>query len=254
MQHLKANRLQLALALSLLTLSFTLMARPDYAREQRWADEVVPGLLVGEAVYLTQPNKHQFLGIYAQTDRKPTAVIVVHGMGLHPDWGMIGTLRQRLFDDGYSTLSIQMPVLAAEAEYTAYPPLFVDAAQRLQIAVDYIKQQKHHCIAIVSHSNGSRMSRGYMEKNPPQVSAWVAISLTQGDTYANIKTPVLDLYGENDLPHVLSANAKRKQSLLNPASKQQSIADADHFFSGHEDLMVAAVKQFLDNEACKQHM
>lgn len=254
MQQRKANRLQLAIVLSLFSLSFTLMAIPDYEREKRWADEVVPGLLVGEAIYLTQPNKHQFLGIYAQTDRKPTAVIVVHGMGLHPDWGMIGTLRQHLFDDGYSTLSIQMPVLAADAEYTAYPPLFPDAAERLQIAVEYLTQQKHQCIAIVSHSNGSRMSRGYMEKSPPDISAWVAISLTQGDTYTNIKVPVLDLYGENDLPHVLSANAKRKQTLASPASKQQSIAGADHFFNGREDLMVAAVKQFLDNEACKQHM
>jgi len=31
-------------------------------------------------------------------------------MGIHPDWGMIGTLRTELADRGFATLSIQMPV------------------------------------------------------------------------------------------------------------------------------------------------
>jgi len=251
MRQKKSTLLQLLPALLLILISSPLFAVADYAREQRWADEVLPGLLVGDPVYLMQPNRHRFLGLYARTQNPRTAVIVVHGMGLHPDWGMIGTLRTRLFDAGYSTLSIQMPVLAADADYREYVALFPEAAQRLQVAVDFIKQQHYQCIAIVSHSNGSRISRVYMANNPVEVSAWAAISLTQGDTYSNIRAPVLDLYGENDLPHVLSANATRKQSLLNAESKQQVIAGADHFFNGHEELMVAAVKMFLDQEACK---
>ncbi len=223
-----------------------LLAAPDYGREKRWADEVVPGLIVGEAIYLAQQNGHPFLGILAEEDDAEMALVVAHGMGLHPDSGMIGTLRQRLFDHGYTTLSIQMPVLAATAGAEAYPALFPDAVERLQIAVAYLKQKGYKKIAIVSHSNGSRMSRRYMKTNPTDVNAWAAISLTQGDTFTDIKAPIFDLYGSNDLPHVLASTKKRQASLSNNASRQVVISGADHFFAGHEEAMVSAVKNFLD--------
>lgn len=222
-------------------------AAPDYAREKRWADEVVPGLIVGDPIYLSQNNGHKFLSILAEADNARMGLVVVHGMGIHPDWGMVSTLRQRLFDHGYTTLSIQMPVLAAEAGYQAYPALFPDAVERLQVAVTYLKQKGYKNITIVSHSNGSRMSRVYMAGNPSDVSAWAALSLTQGDTFAGIKVPVLDLYGSNDLPHVLSSTHKRKESLINTKSKQVVISDTDHFFAGKEEVIVEAVQNFLES-------
>jgi pimeloyl-ACP methyl ester carboxylesterase len=231
----------------LLMLSVPALAAPDYAREQRWADEITPGIVVGDPVYLEQKNGHKFLGLYAVAASARMGVVVVHGMGIHPDWGMVGTLRQRLADEGYTTLSIQMPVLAADAESEAYTRLFPDAAERLRLAVAYLKGKGYQRIAVVSHSNGSRMSRVYMASNPPDVSAWAALSLTRGDTFAGVKVPVLDLYGANDLPHVLSATAKRKASLAHAASKQVVIAHADHFFAGQEEAMVRAVKDFLDS-------
>lgn len=230
----------------LLLLSASAVATPDYAREKRWADQITPGIVVGDPVYLQQKNGHKFLGIYAVAANARMGVVVVHGMGLNPDWGMIGTLRSRLVDYGYTTLSIQMPVLAENVGYEAYPAVFPDAVERLRLAVAYLKKKGYQRIAIVSHSNGSRMTRVYMVENPPDVDAWVAISLTRGDTFAGIKVPVLDLYGGNDLPHVLAATAKRKASLVNPASKQEVIPGADHFYTDHEEAMVTAVKDFLD--------
>lgn len=230
----------------MLLVTFQAFAAPDYMREQRWADEVIPGLIIGDPIYLTQKNQHKFLGILAESDQARMAIIVVHGMGLHPDWGMIGTLRQHLFDHGYTTLSIQMPILAADASYKAYPQLFPEAVERLQLAVYYLKQKGYQRIAIVSHSNGSRMSRVYMASNPTDVDAWAALSLTQGDSFTGINLPVLDLYGDNDLPHVLSSTIKRKNSFKNKLSRQRVIADADHFFSDQEELMLRTVREFLD--------
>ena len=37
---------------------------PDHAREKRWADEITPAILVGDAVYLAQKSGHKFLAIY----------------------------------------------------------------------------------------------------------------------------------------------------------------------------------------------
>lgn len=223
-------------------------AAGDYAREKRWADEVTPGIVVGEPVYLTQKNKHKFLAIRTDAEQPKMGVVVVHGMGIHPDWGMVNILRERLADEGYTTLSIQMPVLASDASFKAYPGVFPEAGERLQLAIEYLKQQGYQRIAIASHSMGTRMSRAYLKQRSNDVSAWASLSMTQQETYEGIHIPVFDLYGSNDLPHVLSATKQRKLSLQkNPYSKQTVIADANHFFAGKEEEMVMAVKQFFDS-------
>ena len=89
----------------LLAVSASAFAASDYAREKKWDDEITPGLVVGDPVYLVQKNRHKFLGIYTEAANARMGLVVVHGIGIHPDWGMTGTLRQRLPDHGYATLS-----------------------------------------------------------------------------------------------------------------------------------------------------
>ena len=218
----------------------------DYAREKKWADEVVPGLVVGDPVYLQTPRgHHKFLTLFTPVAGAGKAAIVVHGMGIHPDWGMVGTLRVELADRGFTTLSIQMPILAADAQGDAYPPTFPEAAERIAEAVEFLKAKGYTQLAIVSHSMGSRMSNVYMEGKPDaKVKAWASLGLSSGD-YATLKLPILDLYGDNDLPPVLQNAGKRKQSLVAKDSKQVMIAHTDHFFTGHEAEMVEAVAAFL---------
>jgi len=222
-------------------------ASPDYAREARWANEVIPSILVGEPIYLPQPNGHNFLGLYSTSEQKNIGLVIAHGMGLHPNWDLIGVLRQRLNDFGYTTLSIQMPVLEATAGFDDYPKIFPDAVERLQIAVNYLKQQGFKHIVLVSHSNGSRMSRIFMTSKPENVDAWIAISLTRNETFKGVNVPVFDLYGENDLPHVLSSIKQRRKSFnSNSASRQMVVKGAGHFYVGQEEAMVDAVKLYLD--------
>ena len=219
----------------------------DYAREKKWADEVVPGLVVGDPVYLQTPRgHHKFLTLFTPVAGTDKAAIIVHGMGIHPDWGMVGTLRTDLADRGITTLSIQMPILAADAKGEDYPPTFVEAAERIGEAVAFLKAKGYTQIAIVSHSMGSRMSRVYVAGHPdPAVKAWASLGMSQDD-YAALKLPILDLYGDNDLPPVLANATRRKQTLAAGSSQQKVIARADHFYSGHEAEMVAAVADFLN--------
>lgn len=109
-------------------------AQADYGREQRWADEIAPGIVVGAPVWIELKSGRKFLAIYAPNPKAASGVIVVHGLGLHPDWGLISVLRSQLAEQGYATLSVQMPVLAAEAKADRYPPLFPEAAERLGAA------------------------------------------------------------------------------------------------------------------------
>ncbi len=99
----------------------------DYAREKKWADEITPGIVVGNPIYLELKQGHKFLAILTKAKDAKMGVIVVHGMGIHPDWGLIGTLRTELADQGYTTLSIQMPVLAADAKADQYRATFPEA-------------------------------------------------------------------------------------------------------------------------------
>lgn len=218
----------------------------DYAREKKWADEVVPSLVVGDPVYLQTPRgHHKFLTLFTPAKDPNKAAIVVHGMGIHPDWGMVGTLRTELAERGITTLSIQMPILAADAQSDAYPPTFPEAAERIAEAVGFLKAKGYTQLAIVSHSMGSRMSGVYMVGKPDSsIRSWASLGLSYGD-YANLKLPVLDLYGENDLPLVLKNAVQRKKSLAAKQSVQKVIARTDHFFTGHETAMVDAVAAFL---------
>ncbi len=224
-------------------------AKADYAREQRWAAEITPSILVGDPVQLTLPAGRKFLGIYAPNSKAETGVVVVHGLGVHPDWGLINPLRSQLSEQGYATLSVQMPVLAAEARGDRYPPLFPEAAARIAVAVKFLQDKGHKKIAIVSHSFGSRMTNVLLNQpDAPAIAAWVSIGIVGEYTHpATLKAPVLDLYGEKDFPEVLELAARRAAVIEKiRGSAQIRVAGADHFFNGMDNELVRNVKLFLD--------
>jgi hypothetical protein len=49
--------------LMLLTVTAPALAQ-DYEREQRWADQILPDLMIGDAVWLQETNGHKFLALY----------------------------------------------------------------------------------------------------------------------------------------------------------------------------------------------
>jgi len=236
-------------AVLLALISLNCLAQADYAREQRWADEITPSILAGDPVQLTLPAGRKFLGIYAPNTKARAGVVVVHGLGVHPDWGLINPLRSQLSEQGYSTLSVQMPVLASDAPGSSYPPTFPEAAERIAVSVKYLRGKGYKKIAIVSHSLGTRMTNVFLNQaDAPSIDAWVAIGLSGEYTKPEMfKAPVLDLYGEKDLPAVMEDAAKRANAIRNiRGSAQIRVAGADHFFNGMDNELVRNVKLFLD--------
>lgn len=205
----------------------------------------MPGVVVGDPVYL-EAQGHKFLGLYTEAPDARAALVIVHGIGVHPDHGLIGVLRSRLADHGYTTLSIQMPILAVEADSKAYRPLFPEAAERIAAAAKYLQGRGYKKLAIVSHSLGSAMTKHYLRKNPDSpFAAWVSIGLSS-DSYAGIKLPVYDLYGGADLPAVVKGAGGRRKTLVNPKSAQTMAPKMDHFFTGYDDDLVNYVRTYLD--------
>ena len=59
--------------------------KSDTAKEKRWEEQIVPSLMVGEAVKLKAAGV-EFLSLYAPNTDKKTfgGVILIHGIGAHP--------------------------------------------------------------------------------------------------------------------------------------------------------------------------
>ena len=245
-------------------LAFAILAGPamasDYAREKRFEELVKSQLVVGDAVTLQplagSPAGHQpFLGLYAKGRADLPALVLAHGVGNHPDESLTGSLRQRLYDMGHTTLAIQMPIAAKEATMdNYYPALFPEAGSRLQAASAWLKGKGHSKIVLISHTMGSWMANVYLDQQAARdnfnaYQAWVCISLTGGYSFAvrNYPFPVLDLYGEQDIPVTVSS-AWRRAGLLKLAatgSKQVMIAGADAQWRGKEQAAADAIAEFL---------
>jgi pimeloyl-ACP methyl ester carboxylesterase len=221
----------------------------DYPREKRWADDILASLMVGDGAWLAQRNGHKFLALYTVADKPRGAVIVAHGRGWSPDYELYGRLRTRLPDAGYTTLSIQLPVLDGMAKLVDYIQTYPDARERFQIAVDFLKAKGYKNIAIVSHSLGATMANQYLIKtDDDSVKAWVFISIINGlEEMFRIKMPVLDVYGSDDWQVTRwGADERRAQILKIAGSEQVVVADAQHFFEGREEALLGTIAAFLD--------
>ena len=226
----------------------------DEVREDRWAQEVVPTIVVGDAVWLATPSRAKVLAIMAMPAERPKGgVIVVHGLGVHPDFGMIGGLRTRLADAGYATLSVQMPVLAAGASRDDYAVALPAATQRIGAALVYLRAKGIAPVAIVAHSFGAVMADTYLARpDAAHVDAWVPIGMP-ADFSRDPRESVLDIMAANDLPEVVAAAPLRAKRLpRDRCSRALVIAGTDHFFGANEKELAAAVAAFLDRVAAKQ--
>jgi len=234
----------------LLFAGFAMLAQAqDYGREQRWADDILATLMIGDGVWLAQGNGHKFLALYTVADKPRGAVIVAHGRGWSPDYELYGKLRTRLADAGYATLSIQLPVLDGTAKLVDYIQTYPDARERFQLAADFLKAKGYRNIAIVSHSLGATMANQYLIKtDDDSVKAWVFIGIINGlEEMFRIKMPVLDVYGSNDWQVTRwGADERRAQILKIAGSEQVVIPEAQHFFERKEDALLRTITAFLD--------
>ena len=222
----------------------------DYPREKRWADQILPALMVGEGVWIEQSNGHQFLALWNEVENARGAVILAHGRGWNPDFELYGVLRIKLAEQGYSTLSIQLPVLGGGAKIGDYIPTYPEAAERFHLSAQWLKGKGYKNVAIVSHSLGATMANQYLiNAKEVYVKAWAFIGIINGlEEMFRIKIPVLDVYGSKDWEITqVGASERRKQIEKIVGSKQVVVPDALHFFEGKEDELTAVVVTFLDD-------
>ena len=242
--------------------AFTVSAadEPDYAREGRLADEIVDAIFDGEPEWL-EANGREFLSIFTEADDNKVGVIILHGRGFHPDWGdAINPLRVGLAESGYSTLSLQMPVLEKSAKYYDYVPIFPFSHARIDAAIEYLRDLGFEKVVLVAHSCGGHMAMSWIrESGDSTIDALVGLGLgatdfrqpmTESYPLDKIKVPFLDLYGEDEFPAVLRLAAERKNQVeqnMHAASSQQVLAGSNHYFTDQGEALTEAVLEWLDS-------
>jgi predicted esterase len=253
----------LLLLLPLVVVTANAASKSDLAKEKRWAEQIVPSLMVGEAIKL-KTNGVEFLGLYAEpsTEQSKGAVILLHGMGVHPAWpDVIEPLRMELPDQGWYTLSLQMPVLDNEAEEKDYPPLFSEVPARIQAGVDYLKSKGISNIVISGHSTGATMAFYYLAtQKDPAVTTFAILSCGAGiakdvrsNTLENFKRiqglNIIDVYGSEDTKKVLRGLSERKSIAPEIHGKRYQnlkINGAEHFYREKHNELINQLSAMLD--------
>lgn len=248
----------------ILLLSACITQASDLAKEKRWAEQVVDAIFDGEPVTL-KDGELGFLAIYTPSASSSTAdaTIILHGLGVHPDWDqVVRPLRLGLPENGWATLSLQMPILANGVGYEEYEPLFKEVPGRIEAGIKYLQDHGAKRIVIIGHSLGAAMGAYYLANSRPDlIIGFVGIGMSGGGKQTvmdnvvllkSVHVPVLDLYGENDLDSVLANANHRKQSVESrkiPASSNSSmhimVPGADHFFDGQNEVLVKKVLTWL---------
>ena len=244
--------------LLLLIVSISIQAS-DLAREQRLADQIVDAILDGEPEMLTADG-HEFLSIYTEADEPVGAALILHGRGYHPDWqDVVNPLRVGLAEQGWNTLSIQLPVLDKAAKFYDYVPIFDEALPRIDAAIDFLRAQGNQKIILIAHSCGAHMAMQYIrKKGEDRIDAFVGIGMGATDykqpmrqpfPLDKMSKPILDVYGGDDYPAVQRLAAIRAQQMQdegNALSQQIIVPGANHYFTNMGEPLLEVVATWLE--------
>jgi predicted alpha/beta-hydrolase family hydrolase len=257
------HNLQTSVILFLLLISvFSSNADPlDREREMLVSEKLEEEVENGEVMWL-DANGEKFLAILAKqiNDQAKGAVIVLHGMGAHADWPQtISPIRKTLPEYGWTTLSIQLPVIAAENQIEDYGKTLERAAARIEAAIKTLHELKFINIVAIGHSFGAASVLSYFEKTEGRrIVALVAIGLQD---YAFVKPqidilgliekshlPILDIYGSRDYKKAIDQAADRRLAAKkggNHKYVQMEIEGADHYFTKLEDVMIKRIRGWM---------
>lgn len=229
--------------------------------EQRIGKQLSAGQTAGEVVWL-RTGGGEFVSLYLDysTDQPRGAVIVLHGMGGHPDWPeVVGPLRRALPELGWATLSLQMPVLSPTEPVADYGKTLGEAKQRIQAAVKQLRDWRFLNIVVIGYSFGAATAAHAMSADDvKQVTAFIGISM-QAQQFLNpklkllkqlesISLPVLDIYGSRDMLEVRREADDRRLAARkngNSAYRQMKIEGADHYFTGLLEVLVKRIQGWL---------
>ena len=232
----------------------------DLAREKRLAEQIEELIFDGEVIYLESAG-HEFMSVYMETEAKDVkgAAIILHGRGFHPDWDkVVKPLRLGLTQEGWSTFSMQMPVLGKQAKYYDYVPVLPEAFPRIEAGIDFLKEEGFEKIVLIAHSCSVHMVMAWVDaKDFRDVDAFVGIGMGAVDYQQpmarpfpldQLSVPILDVYGSEEYPAVAHGAKQRLDYIKrggSKKSKQVIVMGADHYFTEKNDELLQVLSDWM---------
>ena len=236
----------------------------DMDKEGAIADKLLTQLNYGELVWLQTDNSSKFPGIYTPPvySNKHRAVILLHGMSAHMDWPVvISPLRGFFRDTIWTSLSIQLPVIADGKSPADYSKTLDEASRRINSAIRYLQDHGYDTVVLIGYGFGATTAAFFLAGSQTHdIHAFIGISMLarkylaphvnlleyMGDLYC----PTLDIYGSNDLPVVVRTADDRRLSTRKNGTYRFSqiiIEGADHYYTGQEQTLFNSIITWLDD-------
>ena len=235
-------------------------------REQRWANQILDSQMIGEAVWL-KAKADKFLALYNPAQKPKGGVILMHDAGLNPDWpDVISPLRRVLPEHGWTTLSLQMPVLPQNAPLTAFGPILDETPRRIRAGIEFLRGKGIRRIVLIGHDMGAAMGTNFLVIEPKYgVAGFVGVNMNAPvlkgtlntldprlytpNALAKLNLPVLDIYGGQGQKTVTGSAPERlaaAQKAGNKDYEQEQFPEANHDFMNHDQALVERVAKWLE--------
>ncbi len=233
----------------------------DRQFEQQVSEKLADEVKDGEVLWLNAKGE-KFLGLLVKQTNPIAngAVIILHGMGAHPDWPQtISPIRKILPEHGWTSLSIQLPVIAPKNQVEDYGKTLESASARIDAAIALLHENNFRNIVVIGHSFGAVSALSYLENQKEQnIVSLVAIGLKD---YAFLKPsidllgliekskiPILDIYGTRDYKEATDQADDRRLAAKkggNSGYTQMAIEGADHYFTNLEDALIKRIRGWM---------
>ena len=234
----------------------------DSDREALIAYRLSEELQSGELVWLKSPGGQSVAAVFTSAGPylRPTAVILLHGMGAHPDWPVIiSPLRKHLAKEHWSSLSIQLPVLANDQPVADYGRTLKESSRRIRMGVEYLIKRNYRDIVLIGYGFGAMSALEYIVNRDRQhIAAFAGISMLarkflepRVDMLAYLERaelPILDIYGSDDMNFVVKTADDRRLYASKTTTKyitQRMVEGADHYYTGHEQTVFGLITKWL---------
>ena len=205
---------------SLLGIITMLSCSPIYAsnlwKENKIAQQIQKFTDDKEIVWLETDNHQPTLALYKEpaiTDIKGAAIIL-HDIGHQPNWvQVIAPLRMQLPQNGWHTLSLQMPIPDRLWRFNTPEDIYSASIDRLQSAITHLQTKNIENLTLIAQGDSAALAAHYLSSTQHPFSAFVAISITHNadandwrnisQSMKSLNLATLDIYAEHDKPNVL---------------------------------------------------
>jgi hypothetical protein len=193
-------------------------------------------------------------------------IVLMHGRNSHADGAVVGFMRKRLNEHGYTTLSLANPLPPTGDEFADYVKdlaggnfVFREAGARLKAAVQALKAKNLPGAYLLGFSMGSRLMASFLagtDRDQNDIRGFAALSigvngpgpLNAVNTLRAVSVPMIEICGQADSDVAKSAGERRTayESSGGPSYTQFVLpGNVPHNFAGSEELVLRHLLAWL---------